>query len=109
MIAILRKNTMKLPVLAAALAASLCACHTMQGAYSITATLGDGAPANIHESAKIGDIRAARDAICDAHPGATVFIKDARTGQHLKDESPYKCTHQFCFDDSSPQCSSSGQ
>jgi hypothetical protein len=32
-----------------------------------------------------------RNALCLNHPGATVVIRDAKTGEELKSESPYRC------------------
>ncbi|CAL60945.1 hypothetical protein; putative exported protein [Herminiimonas arsenicoxydans] len=73
------------------LAVSLAGCVTMSGNYVVSGTLPDGTDMKWNVSTQGRGIYTVRNGMCAAHPGATVFIRDAQTGQELKDESPYKC------------------
>jgi len=76
---------------AAAASLLLSGCVTLSGTYAVTAVRADGTPAKVNIMAEGRGIYTARNAICASEPGATVTIKDARTGQELRSESPYKC------------------
>lgn len=71
----------------------LSGCLTMSGEYTVTAQDASGAPLT-----KLGTFTAEghniypiRNAFCLNAPGATVIIRDARTGEELSSESPYHC------------------
>ena len=72
-------------------AASLVGCVTMSGNYVVSGTLPDGSDMKWKVGAQGRGIYTVRNAMCSAHPGATVLIRDAQTGQELKGESPYQC------------------
>lgn len=80
--------------LAILLATVLCTgCMTMHGTYRLRAVDATGvelAP-NVTLMAEGSGIYTARGALCASYPGATVLIEDARTGQSLKSESPFRC------------------
>lgn len=81
-------------VLVTALAiCSLSGCVTLSGTYVVSATGAEGRDlsSNLRMTADGSRIYTARNALCAAHPGAVVHIKDIQTGQELRNESPYTC------------------
>jgi hypothetical protein len=72
---------------------SLVGCMTMTGNYTITAKDIDGKELskNIVLTAQGRRIYLVRNALCSLHPNAIVMIKDSKTGEELKSESPYQC------------------
>ncbi|WP_275100407.1 hypothetical protein [Sedimenticola hydrogenitrophicus] len=71
----------------------LSGCLTLSGVYELTAVDQQGAPVsgNTRIIAEGSGIYTARNALCSAHPGATVVIKSGSTGENLDSESPYRC------------------
>lgn len=72
---------------------ALSGCVTMSGEYIMTAHDASGA-----QIKKLGtfvaqdhNIYPIRNAFCLNAPGATVIIRDAKTGEELRSESPYHC------------------
>lgn len=81
-------------VLVTALAiCSLSGCVTLSGTYVVSATDAEGRDlsSNLRMTADGSRIYAVRNALCAAHPGAVVHIKDMQTGEELRNESPYTC------------------
>lgn len=74
-------------------ACALSACVTTTGTYVLTATNSAGQPVASDRRliAEGSSIYMARNGICAAYPKALVVIRDTRTGQELKGESPYQC------------------
>jgi hypothetical protein len=73
--------------------APLAGCATLHGNYKLTVVDANGrdlAP-GLSIMAEGAGIYSVRNAMCSTHPGATVLIKDARTGEQLKSESPHQC------------------
>ncbi|MHC8300287.1 hypothetical protein [Pseudomonas sp. ZS1P83] len=77
----------------ATLLLSLSGCLTMSGEYTVTAHDASGA-----QIKKLGtfvaeghNIYPVRNAFCLNAPGATVIIRDNKTGEELRGESPYHC------------------
>lgn len=73
--------------------ALLTGCMTLSGTYQLSLQDGKGQPLsqNINITAQGSGIYTVRNAMCSAHPGATVIIRDLKSGEELKSESPYKC------------------
>jgi len=73
--------------------ALLTGCMTLSGTYQLSLQDAKGQPLsqNINMTAQGSGIYSARNAMCSAHPGATVIIRDLKSGEELKSESPYKC------------------
>lgn len=69
----------------------LSACVTTSGNYNVTATQADGTPVNASVMAQGSGIYTARNAFCEAFPGATVKIVDTSTDEEYVAESPYQC------------------
>lgn len=72
---------------------TLSSCVTMSGAYNVVAkdpTTGVEIPGPKFVGLGKG-IYSIRNAFCKQYPGAVVIISDAKTGEELKSESPYKC------------------
>jgi hypothetical protein len=69
----------------------LVGCVTMSGSYRVTAVSKEGTSIPVVINATGSNIYTARNAICSAHPGATVSIIDIATSKELTSESPYKC------------------
>lgn len=69
----------------------LSACVTTSGNYVVTSAAADGTELKVRMYAQGSAIYSVRNAICANNPEATVFIHDAKTGEELKSESPYKC------------------
>lgn len=71
----------------------LSGCMTLSGVYELSLQGADGQPLakNMTMVAEGSGIYTMRNAMCSAHPGATVIIKDAESGAELKSESPYRC------------------
>jgi hypothetical protein len=82
----------KIAITVAAMTA-LSGCVTLSGDYEITAVGTDGQPvaSNMKMTAHGSGIYTFINAICSAHPGATVYVRDIKTGEELKSESPKKC------------------
>ena len=72
---------------------ALAGCVTMSGTYVVSAH--DSSGKNLNEkmllTAEGAKIYTARNALCLKHPKAIVIIKDVRTSEELKSESPYQC------------------
>jgi hypothetical protein len=68
-------------------------CMTLSGNYVVVAH--DDSGVNLEPKLQLtahgSGIYTIRNALCAQHPGATVIITDAKTGEELKGESPYKC------------------
>lgn len=75
------------------LAGSLAGCATTSGTYIVSATDASGQPVgkNLQLMAEGSRVYNARNGFCIAHPKSIVIIRDAKTGQELKGESPYQC------------------
>lgn len=74
----------------ASVAALLSGCVTLSGTYKVS--LQSGANSGNTEILTQGrGIYTARNALCSIHPGATVVIRDAASGEEVKGESPYRC------------------
>jgi len=72
----------------------LCAgCVTLHGTYRLRAVDDQGVELSSKVSlmAQGSGIYSSRNALCASYPGATVLIEDAKTGQPLKGESPFRC------------------
>ncbi|UQY34145.1 hypothetical protein K8U54_20925 [Pseudomonas fulva] len=71
----------------------LTGCMTLSGTYQLSLQDAKGQPLsqNINITAQGSGIYTVRNAMCSAHPGATVIIRDLKSGEELKSESPYKC------------------
>lgn len=72
---------------------NLSGCVTLSGTYVVSATDAEGRDlsSNLRFTADGSRIYTVRNALCSAHPGAVVHIKDVQTGQELRSESPYTC------------------
>ncbi|WP_201313839.1 hypothetical protein [Dyella sp. EPa41] len=80
-------------VVAFLIAVLLGGCITQHGSYRLSVVDANGrdlAP-GISMTAEGSHIYSVRNAMCSAHPGATVLIADIQTGQALTSESPYQC------------------
>ncbi|WP_084307268.1 hypothetical protein [Phytopseudomonas flavescens] len=81
--------------IAAALATTVLVsgCMTLSGIYELSLQDKDGKPPghNTRVVAQGSGIYSMRNAMCSAHPGATVIIKDAESDAELKSQSPYQC------------------
>ncbi len=84
---------MKKYAICTALLLSLSGCLTMSGEYTVTAQDASGEPIKTLGTfvAQGHNIYPVRNAFCLNAPGATVIIRDARTGEELRSESPYHC------------------
>lgn len=80
-------------VLAITLGFLLPGCLVLSGTYTVAAydRNGKNLTEKINIIAEGGRIYTVRNALCLNHPGATVVIRDAKTGEELKSESPYRC------------------
>ena len=71
----------------------LVGCITMSGTYTISAY--DSAGHNLTQKAELmaegKGIYTVINALCSNYPGAIVVIKDVKTGEELKSESPHNC------------------
>jgi len=72
---------------------ALSGCLTLSGLYTITVVDAEGNDLRpgVSLMAEGSGIYSMRNAMCTNHPGAIVHIRDAKTGQELRSESPYKC------------------
>jgi len=72
---------------------NLSGCVTLSGTYVVSATDAEGRDlsSNLRLTADGSRIYTARNALCAAHPGAVVHIKDLQTGEELRSESPHIC------------------
>jgi hypothetical protein len=73
--------------------AALAGCVTLSGVYTVVArdpATGTDIPGP-RIIAQGSGIYTARNALCASHPKAVIVITDAKTGEELKSESPYKC------------------
>ncbi len=68
------------------------ACVSSTGKYTLTATRPDGTQVPTAVMAQGSGLYTARDALCEANPGATVKIKDSETGEEFSQESPHQCS-----------------
>ncbi len=78
-------------ILLVAIAATISGCVTMSGNYVVSAVDVKGEEINSAFFVQGRHIYTARNAICAAHPKATVYIRSAETKADLKGESPYQC------------------
>lgn len=78
-------------VLFAIIAATMGGCVTLSGNYVVSAVDAKGEEINTVFFAQGRQIYTARNAICAAHPKATVHIRSAETKKDLEGESPYRC------------------
>ncbi|MFZ4287893.1 hypothetical protein [Variovorax sp. HJSM1_2] len=69
----------------------LSACATPPGSYRFTATTQDGKPVTGSITTDPGGLSDTRTALCLQHPGATIKVVEATTGQEVAGVSPYKC------------------
>lgn len=71
----------------------LSGCVTLSGTYVVSATDAEGRDlsSNLRMTADGSGIYTARNAICSAHPGAVVHIRNLQTGEELRSESPHTC------------------
>lgn len=71
-------------------------CMTTSGNYTLAAfdVEGNELSGNFILTAQGRRIYPVRNALCSLHPNATVIIKDSRTGEELKSESPYQCSNR---------------
>jgi hypothetical protein len=71
----------------------LSGCVTLSGTYVVSATDAEGRDlsSNVRMTADGGRIYTVRNALCSAHPGAVVHIKDVQSGEELRSDSPYTC------------------
>lgn len=71
----------------------LTGCVTMSGTYDVTAHDVNGK--NLNEKliliAEGSAIYTTRNALCRNYPKAIIIIKDTKTHEELKGESPYQC------------------
>lgn len=88
---------LKLPALHASaiatMALGLSGCATVTGTYVVTATDSAGQPVApgrrmIAEGSKVYTVR---NGICISYPKSLVVIRDLKTGEELKGQSPYQC------------------
>jgi len=72
---------------------ALSGCLTLSGLYTVTVVDAEGNDLmpGVNMMAEGSGIYSIRNAMCTRHPGAIVQIRDAKTGQELRSESPYKC------------------
>jgi len=79
--------------LAIALGVFLAGCLVLSGTYTLAAfdRNGKNLTEKINIIAEGRRIYTVRNALCINYPGATVVIRDAKTGEELKSESPYRC------------------
>lgn len=77
----------------ATMALVLSGCATVTGTYIVTATDSAGQPvaADRRMIAEGSKIYTVRNGICIAYPKSLVVIRDLKTGEELKGESPYQC------------------
>jgi hypothetical protein len=68
-------------------------CMTLSGTYQLSLQDANGQPMakNMTMVAEGGGIYTMRNAMCATYPNATVIIRDLKSGEELKSESPYKC------------------
>jgi len=80
-------------ILLIAITLAISGCVTTSGNYTITGYDANGKElmGNLKLTAQGRGIYSARNAFCQAHLNATVIIKDSKTGEELKSESPYQC------------------
>lgn len=75
-----------------ALLLMLSGCLTLSGVYTVDAYDKNGnLLGKTNNMAEGSGIYTVTNALCAVYPGATVVIKDAKTGEELKSESPHKC------------------
>lgn len=77
--------------LAIAFAIFLAGCDTMPGTYMVSAVDSEGKPAGGKFIIQDGSVHRIRNLLCKQNPNAVVTIKDQKTGEDVKGESPYKC------------------
>jgi len=72
----------------------LTGCLTMSGTYVLSAH--DASGKNLTEKMRLvaegTGIYTIRNALCQRYPKSLVVIKDAKTGEELRSESPYRCS-----------------
>lgn len=75
------------------IAVVLSGCLTLSGVYELDAVdqRGTVLSENTRITAEGSGIYTARNALCGAYPGSTIFIKSLDTGENLDGESPYRC------------------
>lgn len=71
---------------------------TMKGYYTIDTYNSKGMKLNNYNMIAEGTgIYPSRNGSCLTFPGSTIVIKDSKTGEELKSESPYKCPGKELF------------
>lgn len=82
------------PIFAIAFAFALSGCVTTSGSYTVSAqdSNGNNLTNNLNLMAVGSGIYTVRNALCQKYPKSIVVIKDAKTGENLKSESPYQCS-----------------
>lgn len=84
------KHTITLLMSIATLALS--GCVTTKGFYVVDAYDAKGEKLNqVNLSAQGSGIYSARNALCQSYPKAKIVIRDIKTNEELKSESPYQC------------------
>lgn len=85
------KYLLRVPAVLTILALS--GCLTLSGTYKVSLQdeAGGSAAKGVEIMAQGSGIYTSINALCAAHPGATVVVRDATTGAELKSESPHKC------------------
>ena len=68
-------------------------CVTLKGTYHLSAVdaAGQEISTGLALTAQGRGIYSVRNALCQRYPGATVIIKDSKTGEQLFGESPFQC------------------
>ena len=71
----------------------LTGCLTMTGTYKISAVDSSGRElsSGLTLTAQGRGIYSVRNALCQRYPGASVIIKDSKTDEQLRGESPFQC------------------
>lgn len=68
-------------------------CVTLKGSYQLSAVdaAGKEISTGLALTAQGRGIYSVRNALCQRYPGASVIIKDSKTGEQLVGESPFQC------------------
>lgn len=73
----------------------LSGCVTLSGSYELSAADAGGKELTpgLALTAQGRGIYTVRNALCQRYPGAIVTIKDLKTGEQLRGESPFRCRY----------------
>ena len=90
---VIRSGRSRSVLVTALVICSLSGCVALSGTYVVSATDAEGRDlsSNLRMTADGSRIYTGRKALCAAHPGAVVHIKDLQTDEELRSESPYTC------------------